>query len=143
MKIQRWSFLVGSVALLVGCASAPQVDGPLIISLDRNDAQDAGFGGVVAIEEDSCVTVDGFVVAWPPGTSWDEEAQLIELPDGSRVADGDSVIGGGGASEGDGLRFSLGEEAIAQADRCTSARVNEEPGIFVFNAESDSVTLDQ
>ena len=134
------AFLVGSV-FAAACASTPQVDGPLIISLERNDAQDAGFGGVVAIEDDGCVTVEGFVVAWPPGTTWDDEAQVIVLPDGSRVGDGDSVTGSGGASDGAPLTFSLGEEALVAADRCTSVRVGEEPGVFVFNAESDSVSV--
>ena len=50
-------------------------------------------------------------------------------------------MGSGGANEGEALRFSLGEEALAEADRCTSSRVMEEPGIFVFNAESDSVSI--
>ena len=139
-RAKMLALLVAGAALAAGCSSTPQVDGPLIISLDRNDAQDAGIGGVVAIEDDGCVTVDGFVVAWPPGTSWDEESQLIVLPDGSRIGDGDSVAGSGGANEGDALRFSLGEEALAEAERCTSSRVNEEPGVLVFNSQSDSVS---
>lgn len=115
----------------------PSDDGPLILSFPRFDSEGAQIIGVVEVEEDGCVTVDGDVAVWPPGTTWDEANQSIMLPDGSIVASGDSVEGGGGYQPPSNLEFFVNDEGAEAVMGCIADRSNE---IAVFNSEADSVT---
>ena len=115
----------------------PSVDGPLILSFPRFDSEEAQILGVVEVEDDGCVTIDGSVAVWPPGTSWDEANESIVLPDGSIVANGDSVEGGGGYQPPSNLEFFVNDEGAEAVMGCIADRSNE---IAVFNSEADSVT---
>lgn len=134
----RLVVLVVAVALVATACSgeARSLDGPLVVSFPRNDGEDALITGVVALEDDGCVTVDGFVAAWPPGTTWDVVTESITLPDGSVVVEGDSVEGGGGYHS-DSLEFFVADEGAAVALDCASRRSGE---VAIFNSQSDSVT---
>jgi len=108
----------------------------LVLSFPRFDSEEAQIGGVVAIEEDGCVTVGGAAVAWPPGTTWDEATESIVLNNGAVVTAGDSVLGGGGAQSVGSLEFSVAEEGAVVAAACADGRGR----VLVFNSEADITT---
>ena len=115
----------------------PSVDGPLILSFPRSDSEGALILGVVEVEDDGCVTVDGNVAVWPPGTTWDETRESIILPDGSVAASGDAVEGGGGYQPPSNLSFFVTDEGAEAVLTCITDRSDE---IAVFNSQTDSVT---
>ena len=115
----------------------PSVDGPLILSFPRSDSEGALILGVVEVEDDGCVTVDGNVAVCPPGTTWDETRESIILLDGSVVASGDAVEGGGGYQPPSNLSFFVTDEGAEAVLTCIADRSDE---IAVFNSQTDSVT---
>lgn len=112
----------------------PSVDGPLVLSFPRSDSEEAIIQGVVEINEDGCVTIEGAPVAWPPGTTWDDATQSIMLSSGDLVVAGDTVVGDGGFQGAGSLEFSIGEEGAAIAAACSEGRGGR---VAVFNAESE------
>ena len=106
--------MVVSVVLLLAlvvssCGDEPSgpvsfVDGPIIVDAEPDDGgTDAGAGGTIGLVdgclimfEDHDRSANPIGVEWPPGTTWDEAANAVVLPDGRLVNLGDFIVGGGG-----------------------------------------------
>lgn len=119
------------LALVVSaCGEEPSdpvsfVDGPIIVDAEPDDGgTDAGAGGTIGLV-DGCLIMfedhessdDPIGVEWPPGTTWDDAANAVVLPDGRVVNIGDFIVGGGG---GHGLddEFRVTPEVRAALEEC-------------------------
>ncbi len=131
------------VLLVAACAGSPNgrpapsstpqvsVDGPLLISeRPLGEGSDAVVRGTLSYEG-GCLRLDGRLVVWPKGTSWDEQNEQVVLPDGSVARPGSRVHGGGGYDHA-GLRNVGNEEAEALLRRCPG----ETSEVAIFNAGS-------
>ena len=82
------------------------VDGPIIVDAQEDDGGvDQDLKGTIALVEGCVVMVsedveEPFGVEWPPGSTWDEAANAVVLPDGRLVNIGEFIVGGG---DGHGL----------------------------------------
>ncbi|WP_432562095.1 hypothetical protein [Kineococcus sp. SYSU DK003] len=74
------------------------------------------------------------VVVWPKGVSWDEEQESLVLADGTSVAVGEDVSGGGGSMETAAVNSLFGSDA-AQALRECGVEVGAQ--VVVFDVGSD------
>jgi len=122
--------LAGSVLVacaLVGCGSGAaddeQVVGPSPVIEPEEVWDDVPFGiveGTLTMESD-CLLVDGNVVFWPLGASWDEDAQVVTFADSpSRAAPvGERFKGGGGHYDVEtDFAELLGTDAGHAVDQC-------------------------
>lgn len=148
--------LLSAVLATAGCSSAPEgapfterpsptifetgsVDGPLVIALESRDVdfENAGITGVVEwTDGDECVTIDGQIVAWPPGTTWDDASSSIVLRNGLALTNGDSVFGGGGNHNLENLLFFLAEDGVAKTSECGASRGSE---TWIFNGGDNPI----
>jgi ABC-type glycerol-3-phosphate transport system substrate-binding protein len=78
------------------------VDGPIIVDAQEDDErEDQDLKGTIALVEGCVIMIsedveEPFGVEWPPGTTWDEAANAVVLPDGRPVNIGEFIVGGGG-----------------------------------------------
>lgn len=102
--------------------------GPAIVRLNPDDPlgdrAGAGLGGILEFDG-SCLYLVGSgetpemrtIAVWPSGTVWhDPPRSELELRNGTLIAVGDRVVGGGGASNLDRLTGQHGDELL---DGCT------------------------
>lgn len=80
-----------------------------------------------------CLLVGEFPVVWPHGTTWDADAQAVQLSDGQVIALGDRVSGGGGYRH----LSDLGPEFAEPLADCPT---NEYGEVAIFNA-GEQVTV--
>ena len=89
--------------MLVACSDSRELseaeggkDGMVLVGPDRTGLL-AGIRGTIDTTH-GCVTLAGSEggLVLPFGTTWDEERQVVVLPDGRELSDGDPVSGGGG-----------------------------------------------
>jgi hypothetical protein len=81
------------------------VDGPIIVDAQEDDEEEDVFvagtiglvDGCLILFEDHERLESPIGVEWRPGTTWDEAANAVVLPDGRVVNIGDFIAGGGGA----------------------------------------------
>jgi hypothetical protein len=109
------------VAGLAGCSSgSAPVDpsSPTVLLSGSGDGSgaDASIAGPVTLDDKRCVGIDGRLVIWPAGTTWDGEANGVRLPNGAVVRLGESVAGGGFYVAGASAQSSLAD--IEQRGRC-------------------------
>ena len=83
--------------------------------------------GTLTLSE-GCLLIGEYPVIWPHGTTWDGESQVVELPDGQVVADGDRLRGGGGFPY-------LSDLQARVAEPLSHCPTNEWGEIAVFNAD--------
>lgn len=101
--------------------------------LGGTSGMDALVGGTLTYD-DGCVLLSGDVVVWPDGTSWDEEATVVRLGDGTEIHVGDSVTGGGGmAAEGRHKGSWIESENGRELAECLAPTA----AVVIFNAVSD------
>lgn len=127
-----WRFVMLCSLALTACVSDsrgdfvadgdPLVDGPVIVSGLATSGDDAEVAGRIRIVGE-CLELDqgdqGSVsIAWPEGTTWDEEAQVVELRNGVRVGDGDRISGGGGYYSIDDPQPALDSFVASTAAAC-------------------------
>jgi hypothetical protein len=98
---------------------------PVLTQLEPNLMQ-AHLSGVLE-RSGNCLMLEQatsrVVVAWPPGTRWSADDEVVVLADGSRVGLGDAVSASGGyvAADRAGLNRSLGAEPADRAIRCAKS----------------------
>ncbi|MGB5758579.1 MAG: hypothetical protein WBM50_16815 [Acidimicrobiales bacterium] len=103
--------------------------------------EDAEIRGVLELEGD-CLYVslaevgERYPLVWPAATTWDPDSEEVVLPDGSSVAIGDMVYGGGGYHYADDVRRLAGDAAADLADRCVD---NEYGEIAVVNNGDEAI----
>lgn len=115
------------------------VAGPIVISLpSRNlNGDDALIEGVADFGPlEGCFKIDGSLVVWPPGSEWSEEEQAVILESGFRIADGDSIMGGGGYFSSNNLAWHVATDGIDRILDCPSASDQ----IIVFNGGQDPIS---
>ncbi|PPK91885.1 hypothetical protein CLV92_1204 [Kineococcus xinjiangensis] len=66
---------------------------------------------------DDCLYLNGVPIIWVAGTTWDESAAKVRTPDGSSVAVGGDVSGGGGQVSEVGTVY--GEEVADRVAKCS------------------------
>ncbi|MCB0968575.1 MAG: META domain-containing protein [Ilumatobacter sp.] len=99
------------------------VDGPVMYAARRDggDVMAAEIIGTLELDGECLYTVfDGirYPVLWPYGTTWNAEAKSVVLPDGSTLAMGDEVYGGGGYLYADTIGGFTSDDAIERAALC-------------------------
>lgn len=132
--------LLATVSTASGCSGG--VEGPLLTSkpqlLDRG-GMDALVQGTVTVEGDCLLLVQsdfpdiGYPVVWPAGTRWQVDPHAVVLDDGTVVAVGEAVVGGGGYLQPSVLEGSSGQ-AVADA---AAACVGETGEVAFFNLGSE------
>lgn len=118
---------------------AGSVVGPIVVALpSRNsNADDAEFEGVADFGPlNGCFTIEGTPVVWPPGSEWSDQEQAIILESGFRIADGDSIMGGGGYFSLDNLAWHVATDGIETLESCFP----DSDEIFIFNGGPNSVS---
>ncbi|MGB5169046.1 MAG: hypothetical protein WBN71_11895 [Acidimicrobiia bacterium] len=102
--------LVPAGLLVAACGSGTSytatngatVDGPVIASekTAESGGEDAKLTGTVVLNgaclELHSMSGETYAIAWPKGTTWDENEVAVLLSNGRLVRDGDSISGGGG-----------------------------------------------
>ncbi|NAZ77991.1 hypothetical protein GTQ99_21645 [Kineococcus sp. T13] len=120
-------------ALLTACSASSLsagLEGPLLVSQGSWDAaMTAAIGGPLA-EVGACIGIGESMVVWPDGVGWDEESQSLVLADGTRVALGSRVYGGGGSMPTSAIN-SLFDSQAAEGLRECEVEVGAE--VMVFN----------
>lgn len=122
MAAGRRRALAGLVLVgLPGCSSAPAPVDPtaptvLLSGWGDGSGADAQITGPVTLDEKRCVGIDGHLVIWPQGTSWDSGADALTLPNGNLRRVGDAVSGGGYFIQGTSAQSSLAD--IEQRTLC-------------------------
>lgn len=134
--------LVGMLAAVTtasGCSGG--VDGPVLTSerqLLNWGGSDALVEGTVTVEGDCLLLVqsdfpdDGFPVVWPAGTRWQADPPAVVLDEGTVVAVGEAVSGGGGYLQPSSLRSS--GQAVSDAAASCAGDTGE---VAVFNPGSE------
>jgi hypothetical protein len=135
VQTQLAVLLAGSLAFAVGCSSEPPVDpdAPVVLVSPAGDSTScaaAEVRGVLSVDSDRCLRLDGYLVIWPDGTRWDSTANALRLTSGDLARIGTAVSGGGGYATG-----SVGQGSLAEgqpAERCTW-----DGEIAIFNRSSE------
>ena len=110
MRPLRAAVLLLAGLLVAACGSGTSftatngatVDGPVIASglTAESGGEDADVKGTVMLNgaclELHSMSRDIYAIAWPKGTTWDENEDAVLLSNGRRVRDGDSISGSGG-----------------------------------------------
>ncbi len=128
--------VLACATVLTSCSNSASasLEGPLLISEGSwNAGMAASVGGELAWVG-RCVGVGETVVVWPKGVSWDEEQESLVLADGTSVAVGEDVSGGGGSMETAAVNSLFGSDA-AQALRECGVEVGAQ--VVVFDVGSD------
>jgi hypothetical protein len=81
---------------------------------------------------DGCLFIGSAPVIWPTGTTWDDEADAVLLKDGTRVAMGASVSGGGGSLSAADIAGVFNQELAEAVRACTP---DGRPAASVFNPD--------
>lgn len=119
----------GAAALLVACSVACSPSGlaadrrsdgpPVFTNRNTRDFLDAEVSGMVGVEA-GCFVLDGQPVVWPIGTIADGSG--VRLRDGTTIAPGDAVTGGGGYHPADGFtRLDTERHVLEDLLACASA----------------------
>ena len=93
-----------------------RVDGPVLVGAPVDDHMLAEVSGAVTYDG-RCLRLDGASILWPPGTRWDGRG--VVLDDGTLVAPGDRIEGGGGWLQS--VHHLAGDEVGALARACSDA----------------------
>ena len=111
-----------------GAVSGSNGTGPVVAHPVKGDGSgnDALIEGPLTMSG-GCLLVSDFPVVWPHGTTWDADAQAVQLSDGQVVALGDRVSGGGGYP----YLTDLGAEFAEPLADCP---MNEYGEVAMFNA---------
>ncbi len=105
LRPTAWTAAVLTVAALTACspaagddASSPGVvvDGPVVANSTHSDSSMAAYVGGTLTYDGTCLTLDDEPVLWPVGTTWDEQASTLLLPEGDTITAGSALYGGGG-----------------------------------------------
>lgn len=122
-------------------ATLAAVDGPVVVSglTPDSDGEDADVVGTIMLNP-PCLelrSTDGNIygVAWPAGTTWDEDEEAVVLSNGSRIGDGDRISGAGGY-RGNLDEPNLGPIIMAAAQECGHGT------IVVLNGDPDDIVID-
>jgi hypothetical protein len=112
--------VVGALAIWVGTeavgdADQAKADGPVIAVMGWSSYPSAQISGQLRLVQ-GCLLIDGSVVFWAAGASWDAENQAVEFEDAESVHVGDDFSGGGGHYSGDNLDGLDGVDAAAVTD---------------------------
>ncbi|GAB3465999.1 hypothetical protein GCM10027519_33770 [Kineococcus endophyticus] len=125
--------VLACTALLAACSgtsASASLDGPLLVSGGSwDDAMTAAIGGPVT-KVGTCVGIGESMVVWPEGVSWNEDSQSLVLPDGTQVALGSEVSGGGGGMTTSAIDSLFGSEAAEGLRECG---VEDGEDVVVFN----------
>ena len=104
------------------------VDGPLMYAAARSDTEDAMAAMIIGTLEldGECLytTFDGnrYPVLWPHGTTWDENNSSVVLANGTSLALGTELDGGGGYMNIDVFSDVVdNDSAVSLARRCAEA----------------------
>jgi hypothetical protein len=79
-----------------------------------------------------CLFIGNDPVIWPTGTTWDDEADAVVLNDGTVVAVGATVSGGGGSLSAADVAEVFNEEL---ADAVRACAPDGRPAASVFNPD--------
>jgi hypothetical protein len=126
---RRAAALFVAAALGACSSSTGAADGPVLSVGDEPEmTMLAGVGGELSIDSrTSCLVLTevGRPVVWPKGTTWRADPAAVVLRDGSVIAVGQRVAGGGGEIPASSLDAYGGAAVRAEAERCagTSGRV--------------------
>ncbi|WP_346385449.1 hypothetical protein [Nocardioides sp.] len=109
-----------------------RIDGPVLVSDAHWEAGMAALiRGPVRLVGD-CLFIGSAPVIWPTGTTWDDEADAVVLNDGTLVAVGATVSGGGGSLSAADVAGVFNEEL---ADAVRACAPNGRSAASVFNPD--------
>lgn len=109
------------------------VDGPVMFAPGppSQGGDDALIEGAL-VRDGDCLFAGGgtpgarFAVLWPFGTTWDDDAQEVIAPDGTRIPVGSTFSAGGGYGSPETLQQLLDTDALAErADACAEGEFRE------------------
>lgn len=100
------------------------MDGPVMYAArrDAGDYMAAEIIGTLELDGDCLYTTfegNRYPVLWPYGTTWDDDSSSVVLPDGTTIALGGEVYGGGGYLYADTIGGYTGNETVLErAEQC-------------------------
>ena len=110
---------VVAALLLASCGDQAEPTTPVITMSDDVDLFPAAIVTGTLELQGGCLTLDDAVALFPAGTEWDDAAEEVKFPDGSRWPIGDEVEGGGGYAQAEGIRDTrLGDDGTEAAYVC-------------------------
>jgi heat shock protein HslJ len=112
-------------AAVEGLARGGGLDGPVMYAAlvdGAQDQMDAEIIGTLELDGDCLYTAfegNRYPVLWPYGTTWDEDTSSVALADGTKLALGGEVYGGGGYLYPDTLGgLTTDERVLDRAEQC-------------------------
>lgn len=118
--------------------TAATVDGPVLISGITNEGMEAQFSGKITIN-DTCIEAGSpnSGIAWPAGTTWDDNKKAVVLPDGRLIQDSQSItaVGGEIPTTNSDSNSSLDPQLDTAAQKC------EFETVFILNGDSNNIEI--